>query len=362
MNQAMSRRGVWCTAVLYLINSVYIRGHSAAGQDVWLSAVLATVVFAGVGWLMSRLTVLYPRRNLFEMLFAARSRLTAVLVSWLYILYGLLTVTRSVQSYEEFVQSCVLTETPHYVIAAALLLTSLLFLKKGTQILSQWSCLVFPLFAVLWLTLLGMAFARFEWGNLLPVMKDWKAAAVGAGELLAFPGGELIFLTSLFGALGKGGDEADGKVTGLWMGIIGTAGACQLLILLANVLVLSAPVVEKTRYATYFMTSTIGVGDFFRHVEILTTFISQLAVLTNVCVIILFVTQGMAQLMGAADHRLMALPVVLLVYGLSCFVSYSSAAALTQAVGDWRLPAFAVQFVGPLCILCPRRKIRIRTQ
>jgi len=362
MNQAISRRGVWCTAVLYLLNSVYIRGRSAAAQDVWLSVLLATAVFAGSAWLLSRLTIRYPRKNLFEMLYAARSAGTARILSVFCILYGMLAVTRSIQSYGDFVQSCVLTETPHYVVTAALLLTALLFLRKGTQILGQWSCLVFTMFAALWLTLLGMAAVRFEGANLLPVLRDWKAVARGTGELLAFPGGELLFLTSLFGALGKGGDEETGKVTGLWMGIIAAAGVCQLLTLLANVLVLSAPIVEQTRYATYFMTSTVGVGDFFRHVEILTTFISQLTALTNVCVILLFVIQGMAQLTGIADHRLLALPVMLLVYGLACFVSYSAAAELTQAVGSWRMTAGAVQIIVALCILCPRRKIRIRTQ
>lgn len=361
MNRAISQRAIRCTAVLALLNTCLLRTQNPAEQDVWASVILSGVVLSGLAALFARMQARFPGKNLFEMLRAARSRLTADILTLLWLILGLGCAVRTVQSWGEFIQSCVLTETPHYVMAAALLVCCLLFLTRGTHILGQWSMFIAGFAAVLGLVLLGMSIQHYDWEHLLPGLRSAENLGRGTLSLTAFPGGELIFLTALFSG-SEAGLSDDRTRARLWQSIVWTTAGIQLILFTVNVLVLSAPLAATMRFPGYFMTSIIGAGDFFRHVEVLSTFIAQITVTANAAVILLFLCQGTAGLWRLGDARTMAFPVVLVVYGLVCCLDFADAPAISQAAGGLRLVCAAAAVPTAAIILCPSRKIRVKTQ
>ncbi|PYI52584.1 GerAB/ArcD/ProY family transporter [Paenibacillus flagellatus] len=254
-------------AVLYInggMISMFKTLAEVSRQDAWFNFIFSMLYAILIAYLMYRLSVAYPGRNLFDICEEVCGRRFGKLLNALLLVYTLHLLTRDLRMFGDFIGTAVLQRTPTEFIYLSSMLVLIYFATGSMEEFVRSVNVIFPIFVVNLLLLPLLLSNEIEYRNLQPFLSQGPADIVKAGLLGTGWSGDVI----VFGAFLNYFRHAKQFYVSLKLGIVASALVLTVLMLL-SVSVLGTVTVARAMYPVYTLTEQINITDFLDRLDVL---------------------------------------------------------------------------------------------
>ena len=344
--ETVSLRQAACTFVMFLFGSSVIMGvNSEAGQDSWISLLLAMLMALPIILIYARIMRLYPEMDLFEIVEKIIGKIGGKIVTILMIWYALHLCALVIRDFSEFIKVTVLTETPQLNIMLILILVVVYMSKSGIETMGKWSVIILPVITLVVIFTMILGLERIDPTNLLPIMgHSLGTIAGGAYKIFAFPFAETVVFLCLAGSLRK-------KDSPYKLFTVATliATVIFLLVIMRNLLLLGPAVTNAKYYPSYTAVRIINVGDFLVRIEGSTAlnFILAGVIKTTVCLVA--ASKGITRLFGLCNYKHIVFPLGLLAVALGTLL-YENIKEAFDFLEIYQIYAIPFQIIIPVFI------------
>lgn len=344
--ETMSLRQAVAAGSIFIFGSSAVMGASpVAKQDSWISLLLSILFAVPVFLMYARIVQLFPGKNLFDMLDILFGNIGGRLISLLFIFYSLHLCALVFKNFAEFIAICVMPETPELVILVSMMLVVCYMARCGMGAMGKWSVFMLPLITVMMLFTFLFAVNKIEFNRLLPFMShDLKTISAGAYKLLTFPLGELVIYLGFASHIRRGTSPYK-----FFLYVLLIGGSLLMVVMLRNLLILGAAVVEAEYFPSYTAAKVINIADLIARLEatISMNFIIGGIVKSALC--LFSATTGIAHLLNVRSYKQFLLPVGLLAVAL-CTTLYKGIVEMMEFLDIYQFYAVPFQFAIPLLI------------
>lgn len=330
--------------------STLLMPSTYAGQDTWLSLIMATAACLPVIVVWSGLASRSPGKTPFGYAKETLGPVFGTFVGVMYSLYFTHLASLVCRNVMELYTTAVLTKTPPIVLVGTLVVLSAWLVRAGLEPLARVGDLLAPLAALSMLSLVVLAFAtpgltRGEF--FLPVLERGIVPVLRQALcLLAFPFGELVVFLFLIPATAH--PERAGKL--LAGGMI--AGSIMLtLVFVRNLLTLGPNELSRLDFPSLESVREIQLGQFFQRIELLGIFVWTAGSFVKLAVSHYAAVLGVAEICSLEDPRPVVVPLAFLIAAL-CIAEYNNLPEMVEfAARTFPIYAPVVQIVFPLVML-----------
>ncbi|NLF28214.1 MAG: endospore germination permease [Clostridiales bacterium] len=303
--------------IMFNFGSSVVMGVSTeAAQDGWAALLMSVAFTLPVIIMYGRIAELNPGMGLFDAIEAqlgkVAGKVAAALLTW----YALHLCALVLRNFSEFIQISSLLDTPQLPVMVVMMLTVSYLAKLGCKALGKWALATLPvvLFIVVLTVVLSINVMKFE--NILPVFEhSLGVIAEDAFKIFSFP----LCETVLFLSVADGLLKTDNPKNIYVFGTLFSSGVL-LVIILRNLFVLGAEVVETEYFPSYSAARIINLGDFISRIEGSISINFILAGITKITVCLIAAGKGLSRLFGIDDYRQMVIPTAFLVVALATIV------------------------------------------
>lgn len=268
MNVKINKTQSVCLLVIFIIsNTPVLTGYTAAERNLWMAYILAFAAAVPLYLIYSRLTSLYPEKNLYEILENVFGKIFGKIISFVYMLYAVNIAAMSIRNAAEFVNIVSLERTPLPFILFFCILVCFYLALKGLRAMAKFAALFLPVLTAVLLLLDMLSFNIYDFANLEPIVINDFADIVKSGSVcFSFPLAEsIIFISAVSYVKLKKGESKKIYLSGLILSVI-----IIITVVLNNIMVLGVPTMTKLYYPTYTAASLIDIGV-VRRLEIISS-------------------------------------------------------------------------------------------
>lgn len=352
--EMISRRQGFCIIAIFIWgSSVVMGGSSDAGEDSWLSLLLAFAYTVPVLLIYGRIMRLYPEKNIFEVLELVFGRIVGSVVIALISWYALHLCSIVLCNFSQFIEIVAMPETPQLPLIIVMLSITTYLSMSGVETLGRWAfATIFIIVGVVILTII-MALNHMDFTNILPVMAhDFSKIANGSLKVFSFPFGETVMILGIADAVKK-------QISPYKLFINAAAfGALVLLFVILRNIELLGNLTEIEYFPSYIAARLINIGDFITRIEGSISMNFIIAGITKITVCLLVAAKGIAHLLNISSYRRILIPVSMLALALSMML-YSSAMQMFGFMNVYPYYAMPFQvFIPVIAWLLGEIKIR----
>ena len=338
-------QGVFMLILFIFGSSVVVGVSGEAGQDAWISLLMAAVMMVPLLLLYARIMRLFPETDLFdimEILFGKIiGRVLILLVTW----YALHLCALVLRNFTEFLQIVAFPETPQLPMMLALILVTAYLARSGENILGKWSIIMFPIvtLTVLFTVLIGLVDLDFT--HLEPVLtQEFTKIAGGAYQTLTFPLAETVLFLCLAGAVRK--EINPYKLYGFAIAI---STVILVLVILRNIMILGTPMISASYFPSYTTARILHLGDFLTRIEGTITMNFLLAGIVKITLCLTAASKGIAKIFAIQEYKKMVMPTSMLAVAL-CAIVYTSTMEMFGFLKYYQIYAIPFQMIIPLAV------------
>ncbi|TMU87245.1 spore gernimation protein [Bacillus sp. BHET2] len=328
---------------------------SVAKQDAWIAG------FIGLGggvvavFLYSSLASKFPGKNFSQILEQLLGKWVGKTVSLVYLLtFVFLLCLFVLRDIGDFMVSVMMVETPIEVIHFTFLVVVIFAVRQGLETLSRTAELFLPWTFFLFLILVFAVSPHIDFNAARPVMEFGLKPVLNASiSFLTFPFLELIVFLMIIPYVNTQ-HIRKGFLTGTLIG-----GGSLILISILSILVLGVVDTSESVYSSYDLAKQINLGGFIQRVEAMMAFLWFTTVFMKLTILTYVVSLGLAQTLELHDHKVLTLPLALIMYvfSIDLFPNISFLIEFTQTMQIYVLIYGAV-FPIILIILSNIRQVR----
>lgn len=345
-NDVITGRQAVCILSVFLIGSAGITlGSRRAGAMSWLALLCGTAASLLLLWGLSWIIQKQQYRNLFELSrnccgFVVGNTITVTLI-----LYAILRGVCSVRAFCDMVSVTALPDTPVLFTALCVCAVAAILMKSGLHVTGKCS-LVFIILIVLSVAATALlATANMDLTQLM-VPAAPANVALDAIDYFTHPFCDAILVLCTFSRIKSGQNR--------WKLLLG-GGALAAGVLLVSVIrdaaVLGSATFAALPYPSYYAVSVINVFDFIQRIEVLRTVTLLFGALVETGVCIYCACMGLSALCHRGFAKGLALPMGLLIAGLSALL-FRNTAELTafQTIFGWCAGSLTLLLTGILLL------------
>lgn len=291
-----------------------------AKHDVWLTAILATVLaLIGVS-LMLALGLKYPSQTLLQYSRQILGSWLGRLTGLLYIAFFLLIATMFTRDFTELFLTYIMPETPIYVFVGIALLMAAYAVLNGLEVIARSAEILVPTIFIVVIVGVLANIPNMDFAQLSPVLEDgWQAVLTDAMTQIPYLGMAVSWLIILPSINIKTG----AKKTLLFTILV--AGLVILLVSIAVVVILGAEAPVVTNYQFYNAFRHISLANFFERIDILFLLGWTSASFVTITLFFYLTVASIKQWLDLETYRPLVLPVGVIIFFLSIFVFSSYA-------------------------------------
>jgi spore germination protein KB len=307
---------------LFQVGSTIVFGFSSSsGRDAWITALVSSVLGAGLIVLYVTLMRLKPNLSLVQWFPATLGRFIGTGVAWLYPLAFLYVAARVLRDFGDLLATTILSQTPFWAIVGLYMILITYGLLQGIDTLARVGEILFPLVLVVLVLLevvLLVSSHGLQFGRLLPLLENgWMPELKAIWPLnLTVPFGESIVFAMFWKYAEQPKHVMKSMLTAtfLYGVMIATADA----LVIAG---LGDVILKKSTYPLLTLLREIEVGDFIEHLDALIILQGIAIGFFKISLFMLGAIQGIQQLTGVRDQKWVLFPVSLVVLLLSVFMA-----------------------------------------
>ncbi|WP_428909891.1 GerAB/ArcD/ProY family transporter [Niallia sp. Krafla_26] len=282
-----------------------------AKQDGWISFLLAILISLSFIFLYNRLASYFPEMTFVQYSQVILGKPIGKFVSVLFLLYLFQICISLLREIGEFITTNVLVETPIQIIMTMFILTSLVGVRLGLEVIGRTATIFMPWITGLLAMLLLLLIPEYSLMNLQPFFEGgMKPILKGTYHSLAIPFLELSFFLMIFPFV-KNHEKAR---SAFYQGTI-IGGIAVFLMVFCTILSLGPETTLRQAYAPYLLGKKVSVLDFFQRFEILVAIIWFLTIYFKLTVSYYALSLGLAQLFNLNSYKILLFPLALLIIG-----------------------------------------------
>lgn len=314
-----------------------------AGQDSWLSVVIAVVIDGIVAAVLYFLGLKYPGKTFIQYSEDILGRIPGKLAAVLFIQFFLFVASFSLRAIGDFLTT-IMPETPlaAFVIPGALV--SAYVAGGGLEVLARMSEVIAPVYIIALFALLVLLIPEMDLSELLPLFQH-GAGQIIMGSLLPASWFGVCIIMAMFMAYHHRPERTFVvKMTGVVLG-----ATILFLLLTANMAVFGAEYAPVFNYPVYVLARQISLADILERLEILWVTVWLFAGFVTISSLHYASALGTAQLLGLRNYRPLVLPLGTVIASFSHMIIPS---AIIGTVFTLRtFPLYALSIEGGLTTL-----------
>ncbi len=350
-----NKQGVFIMS-MFTIGSVMIVSTGAeAKRDVWIAVLMALVMSLPMLFIYSKLLVLYPGKDLFDIVKEVFGNVVGKIISLVYVWYCFHLGTLVIRNFSEFVNVISFPETPQSLIIILVGLYCIWAAKAGIEVLGRLASFVFPIIMVILIGTIILSMTKANFNNLRPILYNGiKPVLSSSFGLFSFPFAESLVFTMLFNSL------KNSKKSFIVFLISSLIGCFVILIIsIRNILVLGCSLTSDFYFPSYIAVRTINIGDFLQRIEIVVALVFIFSGFVKVSICLLAATRGVAKILDVKNYRYVVAPIGFLMMDLANIIYNNTMEMFEWATDIYKYYAIPFQIILPIIILIAA-KIKIK--
>jgi spore germination protein KB len=328
---------------------------SFAKQDAWIAAFITIIPSLLFIFVFNQLISLYPSMTFVEINKKILGKWLGKLASVLYLFYVFNITTGGVRGIGDFFTTQIMVETPSEVIMILFLLTSLIGVRLGLEVISRTAVIFFPWIVLLLLMLILFLIPQIKLQNIQPIFGEGiKPIIIGSFHHLGLPYLQLIILLMVTSFVTEKSEMKKAFYKGTVIG-----GIILSIIVLFSILILGADFTSRQAYPTYILGKKISIGNFLERVEVIVAIIWIFTIYFKITICYYGLTLGLAQLFGLKNYQILTFPLAFLIIPFSIF-EHPNVVTISTFIATTLTPySLTICFFLPLLLLLIG-KIRIK--
>lgn len=341
------RQGVNVMVLFILGSAVVLGSASEAGQDTWMAIILAALSSVPAVFIYSKLTVLMPDKDLFDLAEFAFGKILGKVLNILYVWYAFHLGALVIRNFGEFIQIVSMPETPLFVIALMMGVFCIWMVRTGLEVLSRWATFICPIVVLSVILVTLLAIPIMDINNLKPVLYNGFQPVIKSSFMaFSFPFAETVIFTTVLSAL-----KVKQEALSVYLKSLAICGGILFAIAARNILVLGTAYASGLYFPSYAAASLINISDFLERIEITVAVNFLLAGIIKISICLYAACKGISKLFGLHDYKPLAPPVGLLMIDLSILVYQNAMEMVDWAFKIYPYYALPFQVLFPLLIL-----------
>ncbi len=333
--------------VLFTVGtSIFMGLPGQSGNSKWIALLFAMVLVVPLILIYARIHVLFPGKDLFDMLIAVYGRVLGRMISCLYIWYAFHLGALALRVFGEFSRSVALTETPMLVPMLCLGLLCIWVVKAGIEVLGRSAKLLLLFTIAVNLIIFTLSISKLEYHHLLPLFdKGLQSVLSDTMGTFSVTFAEIIIILGAFSTISN---KAAGKKI-LFGGVL-ISGMIILSATLRNLLMLGPEVVSSLNFPSYVSASRINVGDFLSRIEASTAVVFVITTFIKASLCLYVASSGLAKVFKLKSYRSVVLQMGLLMIYFADFVYKDIMEMQYFSYHIYKIYAFPFQVIIPLVL------------
>ncbi len=355
--EMISMRQAFCMIVLFIGgSSIVMGGSSEAGQDSWISLLLAFLGVIPIILFYARIMRLYPDKDIFEMFDVLFGKVVGsvftVLMSW----YALHLCALVVVNFSQFIEIMPMPETPQLPLMIIMLGVTAFLAASGVETMGKWSIIALPILCTVVVLTVVMSIKQMDFSNIQPVLgTELSKIASGSLKIFSFPLAETVVFLGLAGSIKRQTNPYK-----LYVSATAFAVLILLVVMVRNIELLGPALIKIEYFPSYIAARIINIGDFLTRIEGTISMNFIIAGITKISVCLLVAAKGFAHLFGISNYRKILIPVSLLALAIS-EILYKTAMEMFRFIDAYQYYALLFEILIPL-IVWLFAEIKIRRQ
>ncbi|HEY4431794.1 MAG TPA: endospore germination permease [Paenibacillus sp.] len=333
--------------VLFFVGtSIFIGLPGESGNSKWIALLFAMVLVVPFLFIYARLNVLFPGKDLFDMLIAVYGGVLGRMICCLYIWYAFHLGALALRVFGEFSRSIALPETPMFVPMLCLGLLCIWVVKAGIEVLGRSAKLLILFTIAVNITIFILSISKLEYHHMLPLAdKGWHSVFSDAMGTCSVSFAEIVITMGAFSSISH---KASGKK--ILFGSVLISGMIILSATLRNLLMLGPEVVSSLNFPSYVSAGRINVGDFLSRIEASTAVAFVITAFIKASLCLYVASSGVAKLFKLKSYRSIVLQMGLLMIYFADFVYKDMMEMQYFSSHIYKFYAFPFQVMIPLVL------------
>lgn len=339
------KQGMAIVSMFIMGSSLILSMAGKAKQDLWIASILAILASFPIVFIQARLLVLFPGKDLYDILEYIFGKILGRGISLLYVWFSFILGGLVLRAFGEFI-SAVLPETPGIVPMIFIGSLCIWIIKDGLETLGRFGELFSKIMIFLLLLIMLSLIPKMDMNNFYPILFNGiKPVLKGTFQALMFPFTQIILFTTIFSSLKRKQSIYKVYFGGLLLGAIPLY-----IISVTNIAVLGSDIAFSSYFASYTTARLITIGNIVERVEIVIAVIFIIGGFIKVSICLLSACNGIAKVFGLKDYRFIVTSIGLLIINLSHFVHNSAMEKSRFASDIYPVYAFPFQVILPIII------------
>lgn len=345
--ERISGTELWAAMFIYITaDAMTAPIGGQAGNQSWLSILIAIVISLGVTWVYTYLSDSHSGKSIIDIAEITLGKWFGKIIGFLYAWFSFELCSYNLKNNWQMTSVVALPNTPIIVIAISAMIFVVWIAYGGIETISRLSLIFIPFLIIF----LGIAFILLERGfdikHFLPVTNiDWRKVLYASFQITTLPLTLGVIFVMIFPSMNKKGQA---KTPALYAVL--TAGILIFLSDILYVLVLG-PLVPHLTYPGYTTFSYIEAADFLDRAEIL---FYSLFISINIIEISLSLYAAalcLARLFGLNNYKVLLVPLGFLTIEQSLFIVKNHSDHISIAAYGWPWYAIIFQLLIPMLLI-----------
>ncbi|MGG6445953.1 GerAB/ArcD/ProY family transporter [Pseudobacillus badius] len=316
---------------------------SLAKQDAWISSCLTTFIGIFFIFLYNQISKLYPSLTYVECNEKVFGKVLGKITSSLFLLYFFEISTATLREIGDFFTSLILVETPIEIIMLLFILTNLIGVRLGLEVISRSLLIFFPWIIMLLFFLTLFLIPEIKVENIQPILEGGiKPVLKGTFHQLGIPYLQLIIFLMITPYVNEKANMRKYFYKGMVIG-----GMVLLIVILLCIWVLNVKLTSFQSYPVYTLGKKINVANFFNRIEVVVAIIWVITTYFKLTICFYGLSLGLAQMINLKNYQILLFPLSLLIFSMSIFF-YPDVVFFN----DFALKAF-IPFSLIICFILP---------
>lgn len=319
-----------------------------AGNDAWLSAILATIIGLLSIWINNYLRALYPDKTLIEVFSLLLGKWLGNIMSIIYVFSALVIGTQIIWYVGDLITTTYTPEISAYPVNILFVVTLVIALLYGLEAVFRATIVYFILLFPLYIFTLLLVTPNIDIKNLLPILENGISPVIkGTIPLLSLSAWPMIILNmvplSHFSDVKKANrSTVYGYLLGMFTAFVGV---------LMCILVLGGTITANLRYPLFVLSTEVNVGTIFQRIEGIVVAVWLTTNFISTFFFIYLGVKGMSQIFKLTDYRKIVIPIGLIIGVFSQFIYKSVPYQIRWDSETWPALAFTEGLFIPVVLL-----------
>ncbi|MDA8235464.1 MAG: endospore germination permease [Clostridia bacterium] len=334
---------ILATAILFVPAIV----TSAAKENGWLAAILATAVGVVISILIANLGLRFPDRNLFDYLGDIVGTIPGKVIAFLYIWWFLHMNALVIREYGSFLVVAFLPETPISVFNFSILILAGWTVKQGLEVICRTNEIFLPLILVGLIVLFLLAVPEMDFRWLLPIMEHGVKPIVHGAVIPISWYGEIATMLMIIPFLKQ--PQNFRKIQNL---AVITIGIFFTMVVLGTVAIFGPELTPRFIFPTLNAARIVNIANLLERLEPIVMAIWITGAFIKITFFYYVAALGTAQFLNLSSYRPVVYPLGIILGAMSILI-HPSILELEHFLGKvWPVYAISTFEVGlPLLLL-----------